>query len=117
MSAEHLHEREDDAPEEEMEENILTAVVVDNHIICLLMRNGQLGYDTIISSDTSGNVFMEQTPLDVIDDIKNNSMCYTLLGCEKDFLNNTQNQFTIKCNFSLCGVVTSFIKTSFLPQQ
>ena len=116
MSAEHLHEQEDDAPVEEMEENILTAVVVDNHIICALMCNGQLDYDTIIGADKSGNV-AEQTALDVIGAIENISMCCTLLGCEKDFINNTHNKFTIKCNFSLCDVGTSFIKTSVLPQQ
>ena len=102
---------------EEMEENILTAVVVDDYIICVLMCNGQLGYDTIIGADKSGNVFVKQTPLDVIDAIESNSMCCTLLGCEKDFLNNTHNQFIIKCNFSLCDVVTSFINMSVLPQQ
>ena len=75
---------------EEMEENILTAVVVDDSIVCVLICNGQLGYDTIIGADKSGNVFVEQTPLDVIDAIENNTMCCTLLGCEKDFLNNTQ---------------------------
>ena len=48
MSAEHLHEREDDAPADGMEENVLTAVVVDDHIICVLTCNGQLGYDTVI---------------------------------------------------------------------
>ena len=29
----------------------------------------------------------------------------------------THNKFTIKCNFSLCDVVTSFINMSVLPQQ
>ena len=114
---EHLHEQEDDVPAEKMKENVLAAVVVDNHIVCVLTCNGQLGYDTIISADKFGNVFVEQTPLDAIDAIENISMCCTLLRCEKDFLNNTHDKFTIKCNFSLCDVGTSFIKTSVLQQQ
>ena len=83
-----------------------TAVVVDDYIICVLMCNEQLGYDTIIGADKFNNVFVEQTPLDVIDAIENNTMCCTLLGCEKDFLNNTHNKFTIKCNFSLSVVLS-----------
>ena len=117
MSDEHLHEQEDDAPVEEMEENILTAVAVDDHIVCALMCNGQLGNDTIIGADKSGNVFVEQTPLDVIDDIENNSMCCTPLMREKDFLNNTQQVHHQMQLLSLCGVVVSFINMSVLPQE
>ena len=96
------------------EENVF-AVVADDPVPRVLTCSAQLDYDTVIGADKFGNVFVEQMPPCVGEDVEDDPTGGALLGLEKGFLNGARSKLDLKCNFYLGDVVTSLSRTSFVP--